>query len=374
MFVLYCLVNSRPVMRAGVINFKGSNKGGTNITKAYQAVYRDLKNTGDNYPAIALLMVDVIGNTNRRAFCSIYILLALLHEFLQLAEYEGEGGGNGTDQRTDKINSILLRYGNSNTISAPGSQSNESTGKGLDESDSEDDELSGDKVVLVGNENTQITNLAGYISSWLDSLSGLIEKIAPSSIFIGKVWTRIYFSLENAADELRGKAGVAETFEIFALCVVNAFLVEEAQHHGFIGRSDSVPQKIKLNNPLANAEEFIKKLKDTWSDREAIEGAAGERLKVRNLFPMTAIVATCPLVLGLLNSGRAEYSSSFLPLFPESTKSDVIEKMLCTLFAWEEINKISVSGRGIQAKGGAAQEEVAINTNESKQGRSKKQS
>ncbi|MEG7168470.1 hypothetical protein V2A47_36665, partial [Pseudomonas aeruginosa] len=73
--------------------------------------------------------------------------------------------------------------------------------------------------------------LWSQIQIWLESLSDLTPETTPSGVFLGKVWTRLFFSLQNAADDLRSNATLDTVMEIFALCAINAFWVEESEQH-----------------------------------------------------------------------------------------------------------------------------------------------
>jgi hypothetical protein len=150
------------------------------------------------------------------------------------------------------------------------------------------------------------------LCKWLKDCQPLFSKSTPSSVLLGKVWVRLFFGLENIAKAMRPvskNASFVEVMELYALCVVNAFLVEESSHH-LHAESPSVPasrtaQKLKpweLNNPQTSAADYISQF---WALDE--QDIAKEKL------PLTWMVATCPLMTGLIQkSSLDEWGSSFI--------------------------------------------------------------
>ena len=59
---------------------------------------------------------------------------------------------------------------------------------------------------------------------------------------------------------------------------------------------------------------------------------------------MTSIMATCPLLLGLLDA-RLGYADALRSLFPEGTETASIEEMLRPKELTELLRKVSVSGQ-----------------------------
>jgi hypothetical protein len=124
---------------------------------------------------------------------------------------------------------------------------------------------------------------------WIEFSNGLTNQIKPSAVLLGKIWTRLYFSLLNISDKLRlePEKGPATIMEWYALCLINAFFVEEHYYHyGSNSESD-----INRNNPIhSSAEDFIHK----FDIKEDIKH-----------FPLTLLIVTCPLILGLMQQKHA---------------------------------------------------------------------
>ena len=117
--------------------------------------------------------------------------------------------------------------------------------------------------------------------------------------------------------------------EIFALCVINAILVEEAEHHiPSAGVQLPINSHIDKNNPRSSSATFFNKLK-RMSPR-------------RSDLPLTAVVATCPLLLGLIEN-KSDYASALTGLFPENTQSDAIERLMRQAFD-PSLQNIAVAG------------------------------
>lgn len=309
------------VVRVGVIGLsrKKPPSAPQDQQTAKAAIRTVLEGGSENcFPILALGLVDVSG-TGIRTYASILNIVGLIERLLELEE-----------PKLDDIKAALGRASPTLSISSPVW---EPGGNAEDVSDSGSDEtsLSSDTP-----QDEQLKTLAESIETWLGDVKLLSPRVSPSGVLVGKIWTRLFFSLEKAADELRGQAGVAVMMEIFALCVVNAFMVEEADHH--------MPDSIQLErrgaadrtNPVESASTFVKKLMRVSPSREHL--------------PLTAIIATCPLLLGLLNA-KESYSASLIKLFPEERQiQGYIEPLLCSATIWESFNRISVTGRSRQLR------------------------
>ena len=64
----------------------------------------------------------------------------------------------------------------------------------------------------------------------------------------------------------------------------------------------------------------------------------------RHDLPLTSIVATCPLLLGLLDSNLA-YTDALKPLFPDETEPTSIQALLCPKELRILISTVSVAGQ-----------------------------
>lgn len=291
------------VVLPGVVGL--NRKGRTQEHTARTAIQLAIKNNAiPNMPVFALGMVDVVSATEIRTNGSIFVLVGLIEKLLSA----------GSDLEAKNIFDNAYP---SVTVSAPSWSSQGGSAEA-------------EPTKLEWQENTYVKHQKLWESTigWRKSALELAKEITPSAIFLGKVWTRLFFSLEKAADELKPRHKFSDVMEMFALCVINAFLVEEAEHH-LLALSSPLNVGIDRNNPRTVASTFVKKLQSLQLSRHA--------------FPLTAIVATCPLILGLLDE-KQEYANALKELFPEQTELSEIGKLLRLKAVGDLMAKVSVAG------------------------------
>lgn len=136
--------------------------------------------------------------------------------------------------------------------------------------------------------------------TWMDSVSEEFEKVRPSSVFLGKVWTRLFFSLEIASDAAQEKGmSFSESMELFALCATHAFLIEEYSYHQLTDATEKTDGKEEAQKPIHidNPKDKATYLAQIQAFRNELFGddPLGKKL------PLTWIVATCPLMHGLIS-------------------------------------------------------------------------
>lgn len=178
---------------------------------------------------------------------------------------------------------------------------------------------------------------------WLKATAPLHEKINPSALLMGKIWTRIYFSFEKVCEKNRPSAkknekGTAELMELLSLCVINAFYLEEQDHHLIAGKGEHNQTAMERNNPLTSSSTFIKKF--------------GSIKNYHDQLPLTYLIATCPLLLGLLQKTEAatELVSGLLSCCASSYKKPrtkletTAAALLCEDSAWQRINNTFIAG------------------------------
>lgn len=306
------------VVRIGVIglNRKRPSNTGKNESTARTAIGNALLHDSiSNLPTLALSLVDVSGS-GIRTYASIFHVIGLIERLLELETLELD----------DIKNALGKAYPTVSISSPPWEAGNIADERTEHETDDEAQHHEG------MNTNMAFTGLAEKIRIWLIDVKSLAPKVSPSGILVGKIWTRLFFSLEKASDDMRGKGGVADLMEIFALCVVNAFLVEEADHHipGDIAKLERSNVSDRTN-PVQSPSAFVKKLEGIVLSRDDM--------------PLTTIVATCPLLLNLLNVD-AGYAEKLRALFPDAHQDlDEIKSLMCSESLWTPFNEISIAGR-----------------------------
>ncbi|CAN0617971.1 conserved protein of unknown function [Burkholderia multivorans] len=252
-------------------------------------------------PVFALSMVDVTSATSTRTYGSIFTLVGLIEKLLS--------AGSGEEART-----IFDRAYPPLTVSAP-NWSSQGNAEDLDDAEAATPakQENQEKQEKHGSEFPKQEKLWEDISKWRESALQLAGEITPSAIFLGKVWTRLFFSLQKAAEDLKPRSKFSDVMEIFASCVINAFLVEEAEHHVSATPKPILGSRIDRNNPRTSALAFAKKLQSVQPNRRD--------------FPLTSIVATCPLILGLLDENKG-FADALKSLFPDETEATSIAELL----------------------------------------------
>lgn len=247
--------------------------------KKITALLKEQESSSRGLPAFAYSLLDVSSQSSR-CYASIYNILGLI-ERLWRAKSEDEvsqylklypplsisspdwGGSIDSEEEFDTGNNDGDTTGNVPTDAKTGEPSSETP-------------------------ESQITQLPQVVIKWHEIHQSTFNDHAPSSILLGKIWARIYFSLEKSSDTTRpGKKDhgrdAHEIMELSAACLINAFLVEEATYG-----MQACQGKLENKNPQGSTSEFLKKM-------------AFLKLNKKKL-PLTYAIATCPLVLGLLSN------------------------------------------------------------------------
>lgn len=313
-----------PVIYSGVI---GLNKRKPGVGSPDYITADSILKSCDELPAFALGLVDVSGSSSR-TYASIYNILGLIARLLSLEPKEG---------RYD-VMSVLPKPYPPLTVSLPQWEA--------DNADEDKDEEASDPV----EDANKLTRLVDVVEQWLKSTNLLRERLNPSAVLIGKIWTRLYFSLEKVCDDNRPdiakkSIGAGNLMELFALCVINAFYVEERDYHlsscASIASNDADTDR---TNPLKSAKFFIKKVK--WTQNAYQE------------LPLTYLVATCPLILGLLEPSveATKLVSALMSGHPEAKAAEgaseaenesytqAAEKLLCDQKIWDKLNRTYILG------------------------------
>ena len=257
------------------------------------------KDSAAESAAIQLSLIKISERKGIRTYASLFTLLGLVERLLS-EQYNAKNDNAGKGLSIEDIRHLLRKTYPTLTIPAPSwgaTAEAEARGRAssrLDTEEEADDEL--------------IEQLLIPLEEWLSDVELLKKFLAPSSIFVGKVANRLLLNLENVAEafgpRLKQPNVAADLVEMFAVCLLNAFFVEEAEHHFVIGAQTNETGPVNRGNPRTSPKPFLKKLKAT------------KLLPER--WPLMAIVATCPLVLGLLYE-RAEYREMFEQLLPKGS-------------------------------------------------------
>jgi hypothetical protein len=277
----HAIAQNQRVVRYGIV---GLNQDSSSGLIGYRKVFESFAQENKAYPAAAFSLVNSSG-TGSRTFASIYNVLGLMGRLLTLLDIRDWNTLSEEKKKEKVLNRLSGFYPNTNSISVP-------PWIAVTTTDNEED--SSEKVIKEEEESEASHQAWGdLLVGWLNGAKQLAPHIAPSSVFMGKVWPRLFFGLENISDALRpwrinqSDRKFSTLMELFALCVVNAFLTEESTYH-LTGETEDDLKPITMANPRSSASDYLKRL-----------SKLGQELSVERL-PLTYIVATCPLITGLI--------------------------------------------------------------------------
>lgn len=253
---------------------------------------------------LARLSVDIassdLSGRNMHSFISIPNLLggiADLMESSELIEHEGI---------EENLKACLAKLAFRTTCSAPSWASVDKSA--VNNASEEINPTESDIELPAGSEP-----IISIINKWLRIVKENNEHVKPSSILIGKIWTRLYFNLTNIAEDhgyyLGSKDGLIGTkatdtnaakimrFNVIAL--LHAVLFEEDAYHktGYYPVFTEISDR---KNPVTSVDLFYQKLEKLSN--------AQEEIKTR--WPIFYLLITCPLLHPFLFAEGAIASSS----------------------------------------------------------------
>ncbi len=253
----------------------------------FNTIFNILNSLDGPYPTIAYSLLD-ISSQSSRCYSSIYNILGLVERLFE-AQSEQE---------------ILRRLKSTYpqlSISSP------DWGGSFDSLPLEETShtSSEDAIEAIMSSESE-SSLIKAISAWKKMNENSFNFFSPSSVLLGKIWIRIYFSLEKASDTNRsGSASsgknIEDIMEINAACIINAFLIEEADHN-LLDYTSSLDR----TNPQTSAIDIFKKKKDFFE-------------KNKETLPLTTLISSCPIILGLLKKESRGIIKAALSLHDDIT-------------------------------------------------------
>ncbi|WP_273163269.1 P-loop NTPase fold protein [Massilia timonae] len=316
---MYVPAPPRPVVDFGIIGLN-KRKPHRATDENYTTVKRSLENciaSTARIPTFAFSLVDVSGQGSR-TYASIFNILGLIDRLLSLAP------GAGARLKND-VAKIITKVAKTPTISRPSWENSSPVAP----DDDEDDGVF-DPDLLAELEVAGLEEIVGNVVDWIKATADLRSEIHPSAILAGKIWTRLYFSLEKASENGRGMVSAASLMERFALCAINACLVEEWDHHLLSNsmQNRSKAGMIDRSNPQTSPSVVVNKFKSPLVNRDNL--------------PLTFLIASCPLILGLLRSSLL-YAPMLDRLIPNMSE-DRKQSRLCDESHWEFIENTYIAG------------------------------
>lgn len=279
-------------LRQGIVGVRTGKQRGANtfddqLSKALATL------NGRLYPAIAFSQSAVKKPSNTLRYLSIFNTLGLIANLLDL-------GGEVGEERTKAIADQLNKVRNTPTVSLPNWSdliASDSDSASASEDEDEDEDEDGDHSIDL---------LVDRVENWLQICEPLKEHFRPSAVLLGKIWNRLYFSLDNISSTMRATSKkldderCVKAMELFSWALINACLVEEVDYHH---REDGFAEgAINRSNPRSSGELVIRKF---------IRGADSKDIDVTpTIAPLTYMIASCPLLLGLIKDGKKGQAKS----------------------------------------------------------------
>lgn len=291
-------------IKAGIIKLR-TTKDSKNFT-AYEFIKR---NREISLP-FNLGLIEVVGH-NKQLYFSIFNILGVIFRLLKIGENFIEVSKIPSEINDDidiieiapelweNVNNCLRKLEVTLGISAP----NWSDFSNDMSSELEDKEID-------DNDKEYIEKWVSAVCKWLIISHKDLLNIQPSSIFLGKVWIRLYFSLVGVANSKENWHDLGKIISLYTHCLINAFLVEEEDHHFKVlnlNKEKFLTKKTNRQNPKNSLKPLNEKLKE---------------LKNNNFdgFPLTKMIANCPVIQGLITNNKDAYinETTFVSMLPNT--------------------------------------------------------
>ncbi|WP_342371232.1 hypothetical protein [Acinetobacter sp. D009] len=294
-------------IKAGIIKLKStpirSEKDSRNIT-AYEFIK---KNRAVSLP-FNLGLIEIVGS-KKQLYFSIFNVLGVMTRLLKIGEnfIDASKIPNKIDENIDisevapklreNVTNCLRKLETTLGISAP---------NWSDFSNDMSSELEDKEIDNIDKE--YIDEWVSAICKWLIISHKDLVKIQPSSIFLGKVWIRLYFSLISVAESKDNWNNLGSIISLYTHCLINAFLVEEEDHHfkaSAFNEGVLPTKRMSRQNPKTALKPVNDKLK-----------------QLKNIdfeyFPLTKMIASCPIIQGLIMKSKDDYinESTFVSRLP----------------------------------------------------------
>lgn len=324
-------------LRQGIIGVRTSSKGSNVQTfdaQIYEALKLDQKKANETtplYPAIAFSQSAVKRPNNTQRYLSIFNTLGLISNLLDLDVTDAKSLSKKVFKQLNKIQSVQ-------TVSLP-------NWEGSYREKDADIEISWAEHDY--EENTRLGKWIEEISSWLNMCNELKRLFLPSAVLMGKIWNRLYFSLDNISASMRAEAyadrRTSKSMELFAWALINACLVEEVDYHYREDKDEDEPANVAMNryNPRTSGVVVINKFK------EFADSPSQENLNITaDMAPLAFMIASCPLVLGLIRrgSGSQGFVDSLNAKLKEFGGNHVIShEALCSTKVWDLLGETTIS-------------------------------
>lgn len=139
------------------------------------------------------------------------------------------------------------------------------------------------------------------VFAWFKTIKEAESDIRASALLIGKIWTRLYFNLNNVADQHKGRlysdaqngrmasqSNAAKIMRFNVLALLHAVLVEESLYHSVSSR-EYIGEGLRLN-PVTSVDVFERKLEIVNKELKL------NMLTWKETHPLFCLLISCPLL------------------------------------------------------------------------------
>lgn len=345
-------------LRQGIVGVRTGRKGGAKTFDDQLNAALSVLAADQAYPAIAFSQSGVKRSNNTQRYLSIFNALGLIANLLELDVSSNPNLKKSISDQLNKVrNTPTVSLPNwSDLISGEGEDEDEDEGEGEGEGGGAREDVKKAESPEEAKERAALESLVNHVEQWLHICGPLKKQFHPSAVLLGKIWNRLYFSLDNISSNMRAtspalnKERCVKAMELFSWALINACLVEEMDYHH---RTDSSIQgAIDHSNPRSSGELVIKKFM----------GSASGHIDVKpNIAPLTFMIASCPLLLGLIKHGKKGVGNELtMDAFVQtlntklqsiSKQADLKNNVTCATETWKLLGQTTVSKVGSSQAG-----------------------
>jgi hypothetical protein len=145
-------------------------------------------------------------------------------------------------------------------------------------------------------------NIDCYIKSWKEDNNASHNAI--SSLLLGKIWTRLNYSISNASSKMNTRHQLLSVaMEKFIWVILNSFLIEEARY--IFAANQSIIDALSNAKNVASASTVLISNLSNVIDTIKKENEKGNKTQLKEKLPLTYLMATCPLLFPFLATGSS---------------------------------------------------------------------
>lgn len=305
---------SSPSIKTGIVKLK--IKADTiDKEKGNISAFDFIKSNKKETLPFALGLVEVVGQ-NKQLYFSIFNILGVINRLLKIGEecinrskipvdFDNIDISKIAPNLEENVLNCLRKLEVTLGISAP-NWSDSASDMSADVEEKESEEI----------ESEYIDSWVKAICMWLITSNKDSVNLMPSSILLGKVWIRLYFSLIAVANSKENGRNAGKIIPLYVHSLINAFLVEEQDHHINIDDINKEQKNLTLMN-RQNPKNSLKPVNDKLKKLNNVDFQG---------FPFTKIIASCPLIQGLIVENKDGYCETvtFVNYLPNSISKVLI--------------------------------------------------